>query len=116
MRAAIDRVFRPLPHVTGHAMERRRSRERPTSAALSDAAEASDERLLFDERRDTIVVLGPRSRVHVFSRSGRHVTSMTESPDNTDRKVRAGIWKPLDAGSLASFRAAVRRQGDESGA
>lgn len=90
----LEKVFRPHRARTNHAQQRHEGGARPTDAALRDAREAPIERLLHDQHRDTIVVLGPKGRAHVFSREGKHVTSLHLGPRELERKTKTR-WKPL---------------------
>ncbi len=61
---------------TGHAQKRHREGGRPTEMALRDLARAGDESVLFDLRRETLIVLGDKGRAHVWSAAGKLVTSI----------------------------------------
>lgn len=109
LRADLVRVFSLQQWRTRHAEERHVDGRRPTSAALGDARDAADDRLLHDTRRETIVVIGPRSRAHVFTPAGQHVTSLRLQPGELDRKLGRQRWQPLRAAQIAAFRAALAR-------
>jgi len=104
LRSDLLRVFKSRDHRTRHAEERHESGERPTGLALSDSLEAGQGRFLRDERRDTVVVLGPKQRVHVFSRVGRHVTSLELLPQEVARRVDSGRWSPLEPHAVGIFQ------------
>lgn len=106
-RGDLERVFRPLKRRTRHAQERHEGGERPTSRALADAHRATDERFLHDVERQTIVVLGPRNRAHVFSPAGRHVTSLQLRPGEVERKTDRKRWRPMRRIDVAEFRRAL---------
>ena len=91
-----SRMFRPTRR-TKHGEHRHVGGERPTQNALRDAQRAAAEHLLLDTRTDAVVVLGPRNRAHIFSRQGRHITSIHLKPGETERKTGQGRWKPLSA-------------------
>ncbi|MBM4372619.1 MAG: hypothetical protein FJ098_13240, partial [Deltaproteobacteria bacterium] len=76
MRTDLIQVFRGERGRTRHGEERHAAGDRPTSQALQDAEAAPPERILVDTAQDTLVVLGPRLRAHVFARDGRLVTSL----------------------------------------
>jgi len=78
---------------TGHAEERRKQ-QRPVQSALREALKARPETTLVDQHEGTLVVLGKRGRVHVFSPDGRHVTSLSLEPDAVDRRIRRERWRP----------------------
>ncbi len=110
LRSDLERIWRPETHRTRHARERHLEAERPTGSALMDARRAGDDRLLVDADQDTIVVLGPRGRTHVFSPRGRHVTSIHLEPGELARKIQKRRWRPLPPDQAAAFRAALGHQ------
>jgi hypothetical protein len=95
---------------TAHA-EERRSVRRHSSNALQDAANASDDLFLWDEQRNTVVVIGPRNRVHVFSEDARHVTSILLQSGELDSRRRRRRWTPLAGEPLERFKTAVALSG-----
>lgn len=109
LRSDLNRIFSPDHRRTRHASERHGGAHRPTSAAWDDLAGASDERVLRDTRRGTIVVLGRRQRAHVFSPEGRHVTSLRLEAGELTRKTSRKRWVPLAADEISAFRAAADR-------
>ncbi|GMV40309.1 MAG: hypothetical protein AMXMBFR64_20250 [Myxococcales bacterium] len=104
LRGDLERIFRPLARRTHHAQVRHVQGDRPTSVAVSDAMTAPEERLLWDTERSTVVVLGPKSRAHVFTQEGRHVTSLLLRPGEVDRKAGRARWRPMVREQIASFR------------
>jgi hypothetical protein len=110
LRSDVLRVFRARDHRTLHAEERHRSGERPTSTALADALAATEGKLLHDAHKDTWVVLGPRLRVHVFSRLGRHVTSLELEPHEVARRVDLGRWRPVARHAAELFQLQLKAQ------
>jgi hypothetical protein len=78
---------------TGHAQKRHESGKRPTNMALVDLSRAKDDSVLYDERRQTLVVLGSRGRAHVWSPEGKLVTSIRYSPESIEKKKRQEIWR-----------------------
>ncbi|MFM7203847.1 MAG: hypothetical protein ACKO6N_23950 [Myxococcota bacterium] len=115
----VERLFK-LPARTQHAHMRHQSRERPTSNALGDVRTAPLDRYFVDEERDTVVVLGPKQRAHVFSPDGRHVTSMQLLPGELERKAQRGRWQGLARERVLEVRevilGATRREVDSGGA
>jgi hypothetical protein len=100
-------------HRTDHANERVEERSRPTAKCWDDAREASDDRILRDDEQNTVVVVGPRNRVHVFSRDAKHVTSFVLSGSQVNRRVQEGRWhhsEPVDRGE---FRIALKKRSSE---
>jgi hypothetical protein len=117
LRSEIERIFRAPSHRTQHAQERHVRGERPTSSAIRDARDAPDERVLRDVRRDTMVVLGPKGRAHLFADDGRHVTSLQLRPGELDRKSSRARWRPVTHEEAQRFRqtlAAGRAQRGQS--
>jgi len=107
LRTDALRVLKVRGHRTQHAEARHQSGERPTSLALQDALAAVDGRLLDDTHKHTVVVLGPKQRAHVFTPSGRHVTSLVLDPGEVERKLERRRWRPLDAIAADAFRRAI---------
>lgn len=107
LRSDVSRIWNPHERRTRHAETRHQGAGRPTSTAFGDARGASDDRLYADTRRGTIIVLGKRNRAHVFSREGRHVTSLRLEDGELGRKVARARWAPLDPSDAAAFRDAV---------
>ena len=70
------RIYKPSVKRTKHAQLRHRGGDRPTSSAWADAREVATDKVLFDTRRETYVVIGKKGRAHVFTQTGRHVTSL----------------------------------------
>ncbi|MCB9734711.1 MAG: hypothetical protein H6745_19170 [Deltaproteobacteria bacterium] len=112
LRADVNRVWKVRSYRTQHAASRHQSGERPTGVALADARSAGDGRLLRDTHRETIIVLGPKSRAHVFTAAGRHVTSLQLAPGEAERKTDKGRWRPLDRAIADDFRRAVDSSGE----
>lgn len=108
LRGDLVRVFAPQSWRTQHAAERHGDGARPTSKALGDAHEAGPDRLFHDTRRETIVVIGPKNRAHVFTETGRHVTSMRLEPGELGRKTQRKRWQPLSQPKITAFRAALK--------
>jgi hypothetical protein len=108
MAGTIERLGRQKARRTIHAEERRVD-HRPTSKAREDASSVSDDQLLWDEQRGTVVVVGPRNRVHVFSPSGRHVTSLLLEADAIRSRLRRRRWRQLQGDPLMQFRNALGR-------
>jgi len=115
----LQRAARTLEHLgrqaarrTSHAEDRPRER-RPTSKALQDALAASEEKVLSDVYRQTIVVLGPRNRVHVFSHQGRHVTSLVLDAESVQNRLKRQRWQPMEPEEVRRFRSRAAAHGSE---
>ena len=104
LRGDLERMFRPHRGKTAHAKERHFEGDRPTSLARTDAQRAGDERLLRDTHGNTVVVIGPKGRAHVFNRDGRHVTSLQLDSGELDRKTNKKRWVPLSPEDITDFR------------
>lgn len=89
---------------TEHAKLRHAQGDRPTGEALKDAINVGAASLLFDERRQTWVVIGRRGRAHLFADKGRHVTSIRLDTGEVDRKKGSGRWRSVDHAALTQFR------------
>ncbi|MDP6944069.1 MAG: hypothetical protein QF464_07975 [Myxococcota bacterium] len=107
LRGDLERVFRPVRRRTQHAQERHEEGERPTGQAMDDVRQASADAFYRDTRHNTYVVVGDRSRAHVFNDAGKLVTSLRMRSDELERKVRKGRWKPLDAKEIETCRGLV---------
>ncbi len=105
----VDRIFRQHSRRTKHAQDRHRDRERPAAAALRDAMTARPEEILRDVRESTWVVIGPRSRVHIFNDSGKHITSVVYPGETVRRRTAQGMWKVMPPESVRDFREAIER-------
>lgn len=106
LRANLERLSRRAERRTFHA-SMRHEEERPVGMALADAREAPAERFYSDADEETVVVLGPRGRVHVFTPTGRQVTSVTYPPEAIERRVSQRRWRPLSREEVASFKKQV---------
>jgi hypothetical protein len=106
---SLERLGRQSSRRTVHA-EARRGDNRPTSKAWEDVVSAPRERILWDVRRHTVVVVGPKNRIHVFSPQGRHVTSLLLEGDEVRGRIRRGRWRPLAREAMEQFSAAVGRK------
>ena len=78
---------------TQHGIERSEENQRPTPSAYPDAGEANDASILWDIDQSTIVVLGPKSRVHVFTPQAKHVTSVVMQRPAVERRRQQGRWR-----------------------
>ena len=116
LRRDIERIFRGHRFRTQHANVRRNDGDRPTMAAQAEARAAPEHRLLFDVQRQTIVVVGKKSRAHVFSLDGWHVTSLQLRPNEIGRKTERGRWRALDPERIVAFRQALTQQQEETAA
>jgi hypothetical protein len=109
LRGDVLRVLKSRDYRTRHAAARHRSGERPTSLAIADALAAGDGRVLRDERKDTIIVLGPKHRVHVFSTGGRHVTSLELMPAEVERRIELKRWRFVERIGSELFKETLKK-------
>lgn len=103
MGRSVERASRQHGRRTRHAEERRGER-RPTQSAERDAREAADASIYADEERGTLIVVGPRGRVHAFTPDGRHVTSLTLDVGALSRRLRQERWRPARKDEIAMLR------------
>lgn len=94
---------------TQHGLERSEEGQRPTSRAYPDAGEANDASILWDLDQNTIVVLGAKGRVHVFTPAGKHVTSVMMHGAAIDRRRHMGRWRLAEPEERGEFRIQVKR-------
>jgi hypothetical protein len=111
----LERQQRASGQRTEHAEERRRSGMRPTASALSDLDKAVLESLHYDRLRETLVVLGPKGRAHIFNLGGKLVTSLNLPPDAVAGRLKRGRWRPGTSQELESLKAAARERREASG-
>jgi|GEM_PF-310755 len=109
LRGDVLRVLKLRDYRTRHAEERHQSGERPTSLAIADALAAGEGRFFRDEHKNTIVVLGPKHRVHVFTTSGRHVTSLELQPTEVERRLELKRWRFLERIGSDLFKDTLKR-------
>ncbi|MEE2644547.1 MAG: hypothetical protein VYD19_06400 [Myxococcota bacterium] len=115
LKGDLLRILRPRRDRTRHAEQRHRSMERPTSFATRDALEAGVERVYRDRHEETLVVIGPKRRAHVFNPSGEHITSLRLDPHDLERRKRQRRWVPVDAAERDQLRAAIQGQRGRGG-
>jgi len=94
---------------TQHGLERSEEGQRPTPRAYPDAGEAADDAILWDLDQNTIVVLGGKGRVHVFTPQGKHVTSVMMPGQAIDRRRQQGRWRLAEPEERGEFRIHVKR-------
>ena len=95
---------------TEHADQRVEKNQRPTTKAYEDADCARDDALVWDEEQQTMVVLGPRQRVHVFSPDARHVTSVVMNRNNVEQRRRSHRWRGAEPEERGEFRMHLRNR------
>lgn len=94
---------------TQHGMERSEAGQRPTPKAYPDASEANDAAILWDIDQSTVVVVGPKGRVHVFSPAAKHVTSVVMQRSAVDRRQQQGRWRLAEPEERGEFRIQIKQ-------
>jgi hypothetical protein len=94
---------------TQHAIERSEEGQRPTPKAYPDASEAADDQILYDTEKNTIVVVGPKGRVHVFTPQARHVTSVMMQGSAIHARRQQGRWREAEPDERGEFRIQLRQ-------
>jgi len=103
----LDRIFRQRTRRTKHSQDRHLNRERPAAAALRDANKARPEEIYRDVVASTWVVVGPRSRVHIFNDAGQHITSVMYPGESVRRRTARGKWRAATPEQVRTFREAL---------
>lgn len=111
----LEKGWRGKERRTQHAEVRHREGDRPTRMALADLARATPENLLFDTRRDTLVVVGDRGRAHVFNREGKLVTSIRYNPAIIEKRRQNGMWRLAAREEVEGIRQRLAAEGDSRG-
>lgn len=93
---------------TQHGTERSEEGQRPTAKAYPDAGEANDASILWDIDQSTVVVLGPKGRVHVFSPQAKHVTSVSMQRPAIERRRQQGRWRLAEPEERGEFRIQIK--------
>jgi hypothetical protein len=95
---------------TEHADQHAEKNQRPTTKAYEDADRAKDDALVWDEEKQTMVVLGPKQRVHVFSPDARHVTSVIMKRHSVEQRQRSHRWRKAEPEERGEFRMHLRNR------
>jgi hypothetical protein len=111
----LDRIFRQQVRRTKHSQDRHLNRERPAAAALRDAIDARPEEIFRDVSESTWVVIGPRSRVHIFNDQGKHITSVVYPGETVRRRTVQGKWRTAPPSVVQGFRDALTRLANSNG-
>jgi hypothetical protein len=102
----LQRQERSTRRRTVHAEERRQV-QRPVGRAIAELEGARPEDVLWDRRRQTLVVLGERGRAHVWSPEGRLVTSIHFTAEAVERRIRRGRWRRAPQEQVETLRERV---------
>jgi hypothetical protein len=103
----LEKDWRGKERRTRHGQQRHTEGDRPTRMALADLARATPENLLYDTRRETLVVVGDRGRAHVFNLAGKLVTSVRYNPDVIEKRRQNGVWRRAGAEEIGKVREQV---------
>lgn len=103
----LEKDWRGKERRTRHGQQRHEEKDRPTRMALADLARATPENLLFDTRRETLVVVGDRGRAHVFNLAGKLVTSVRYNPAVIEKRRNNGVWRLAAAEEIRKVREQV---------
>ena len=106
----LERIFRQRQRRTQHSEERHLNRRRPASTALNDALHAARESIYRDVEKGTWVVIGPKSRVHVFNDQAIHVTSVVYPGETVRQRTTRGKWRFPRPEEAEAFREALARR------
>jgi hypothetical protein len=68
-----------------------------------------DQAILWDTEKATIVVVGQKGRVHVFTPQARHVTSVVLQGSAIDRRRQQGRWREAEPEERGEFRVHLRQ-------
>ena len=100
---------------TDHASQRSDEGQRPTAKAFGDAKQATDDVILCDDVQDTVVVVGPKGRVHVFTHDAFHVTSLVMQGGAVQKRRSQGRWRLADPDERGNFRIGLsQRLGEQA--
>lgn len=113
LAAGIERLYRQRSRRTKHGEGRHLEPGRPAATALRDARSSPIERCFRDAAEGTVIVIGPKNRVHVFSANGRHVTSVTYEGRTIQRRINGGKWRRLTPADHGAFLGALAPREDE---
>ncbi len=104
----IESLYRRRRRRTRHALERGGER-RAVGLALKDMEKAHPDRVFFDEREGTFIVVGPRWRIHVFTRNGKHVTSLVMNRDGVRKRIDTRRWRYVTKDEIKEIRSKAGR-------
>jgi hypothetical protein len=108
----LEKGWRGKERRTLHGQQRHSEGDRPTRMAMADFARATPEKLLYDTRQETLVVVGDRGRAHVFSLEGKLVTSIRYNPESIEKRRQRGIWRPAAAHEVSAVRERLAAVGE----
>lgn len=101
---SLEQKGRQYHRRTMHAEERWKV-NRPIHKASDDLQLANDHDFFRDTVTDSIVIIGKHGRSHVFSSSGKLITSMVLPANQRERRWKRKRYTPLTGDELKLFRA-----------
>ncbi len=104
----LERGKRQGARRTDHAVDRQELLARPVDKAMADLREAKPDRFYLDAKTQTIVVHADKGRCHVFSESGRHVTSFVIQTEAVRHRLRKRRWIDLEPAQRLAFMAVIQ--------
>lgn len=104
LKCDIEQIFHASERRTRHGEERHKSMQRPTANAFRDVKLAGADRFLLDKEHNTVVVLGPKGRAHVFTRDGKLVTSMVLDRQGIERRFSRKRWVSMSKEEVSRFK------------
>jgi len=113
-RSHLETLRRRSQRRTMHAQERSENPNRPTSAAIPDLLACSEADLFQDRKESTIVLRGPQGRIHIFTATGRHITSAIYSSESIQTRIARSRWILLGDVKARAFIERVNRSIPES--
>ncbi len=110
MEKGLSRIHRQRTRRTKHAEDHGVRGGRPIAKAQEDVRGVDPSKILLDRRTGAFIVLGPRSRVHVFSAEGKHVTSLNLTGDKVERRMVTKRWRPASRVEGRHFLSAIEER------
>ncbi len=107
---SMERQGRQQRRRTRHA-EQRGAEKRPVHKAREDLLNATDADIMLDRMKHSVIVCGKSGRVHVFSRQGKHITSMLLGQDEVNQRVHRKRYTCLAADEVQTFRRKATAKG-----
>ncbi len=120
LKNKVHKALKKLCHDLERSHQRKKNRsnhakiryqqKRPISLAVQDARSADLQKFFYDSEADTVIVLGSRGRVHIFSSEGVHVTSLVLDKNAINRRLRQQRWVPATAAVRAKILNALSQK------
>jgi hypothetical protein len=104
LRTDLERIFRATGRRTLHAQEHHERGVRPTSHAHKDLRNASAESTFRDTTKGTLIVVGGKGRIHVFSGAGKLVTSLLFGKSDVEKRLLDGRWSPVSRSQFDDWK------------